>query len=662
MVGFANLAILAGFAALAVPVLLHLMKRQQARNVVFPTVRFLRRSQLPQAGRRTLRDIPLLLLRMLLFALLVLVFSRPFWTPEEGEAGGDAETRPTTHVIVLDVSAGMAADTLMDRAKQAALQRLDAADSEDGVGVILSANQIVREQPPSAPRAAAESAIREAEPTVFAGRHRFALERAADMIPADGNGSLSIVSDFQRGDWSGLPPDLPTDAIKVELVPLEASESANWAVLSARAQPVGTDRVAVRTKLRSFANIDKTVPVQLVAGERILAETETEVPARGMATAELATDHFPTPEARVRIGSDGYAADNEFHVWLGAQPPPKILLAAPFADVPEVRTDVFFLRQALGIPRGDARRRYAVEEVDTQFLFGLNPGGYSALLLVRPGGQLNEEGVETVRRFVDNGGCAMVFLGARSARTVRALKEHGLLDVSYGGLAQPDSPPALEDVHGHPLSEVFGGDEPSDLFLTQLRRYARLEAGDNAEVLVTAEGDTPVVVRQAQGRGAVLAFAVPPNTQWTDLPLRLSFVPLIHELLADSLPEDRGVESVDCGETPPAPANLLGESDAESATPPDTSAPGIVKYAGRPVQVNVARSESDPTQVSLTELRRKLSGGEREEPAAERESPRTAGAGAGGAQPQPLWPWIAAAAALLLLLETLVAQRTPKGE
>lgn len=658
MVGFANLAILAGMVGLAVPVLLHLMKRQQARNVVFPSVRFLRRSQLPQAGRRTLRDIPLLLLRMVLFALLVLVFSRPFWQPEAGDGEGGSETRPATHVIVFDVSAGMAADALMERARKAALERLDAAAPEDRVGVVLSANQIMRELPPSAPRRDAENAIRKAEPTFFAGRHRIAVERAVRMMPPDGNGSLIIVSDFQRGDWSGLPPDLLPPGIHLELLPVEASESANWAVLSARAQSAGADRVVVRGKIRSFANVDKIVPVQLISGERVLAEIETEVPARGVTEVELGTDHFSSPEARLRIGSDDYAADDEFHVWLGAQPPPKVLLAAPFADVPEVRTDVFFLRQALGIRRGTAQGRYEVEQVDTQFLFGLDPSGYSALLLVRPGEQLNEEGIKIVRTFVENGGCAMVFPGARAAVTLRALKEHGLLDVAYRGLAQPGVPPALEEVHGHPLSEVFGGDEPSDLFLTQLRRYARLEAGDSAEVLVTAEAGEPVVLRQTLGRGTLLAFAMPPNTQWTDLPLRLSFVPLIHELLADSLPEDRGVESIACGETPPAPVALLGESDAESAPPPDTSAPGIVKYAGRPVQVNVARSESDPARVALTELRRTLSGDGRETPATDPASPRTAGAEA----PLPLWPWIAGAAALLLLLETLVAQRAPQGE
>ncbi|MFW5802908.1 MAG: BatA domain-containing protein [Verrucomicrobiota bacterium] len=658
MVGFANFAILAGLAGLAVPVLLHLMKRQQARNVVFPSVRFLRRSQLPQAGRRTLRDIPLLLLRMLLFALLVLVFSRPFWQLEPEEGGTGAKTQPNTHVILLDVSASMAADEQMERARKAALERLDDAGPADRIGVVLSANQVVRELSPSASRRDAENAIRKAEPTFFAGRHRSAVERAARMMPADGNGSLIIVSDFQRGDWSGLPGDLLPPGIQLELLPVEAPESANWAVLSARVQSAGEDRVVVRVKIRSFANVDKTVPVQLVVGERVLAETETEVPARGVAIVELAADHFSSPEARLRIGSDGYAADDEFHVWLGAQPPPKVLLAAPFADVPEVRTDVFFLRQALGIPRGTAQGRFEVEQVDTQFLFGLNPSGYSALLLVRPGEQLNKEGIEIVRKFVDNGGCAMVFPGARAAGTLRLLKEHGLLDASYRGLAQPDVSPALEEVHGHPLDEVFGGNEPSDLFLTRLHRYARLEVGDNADVLVTAEKDEPVVLRQTLGRGAVLTFAMPPNPQWTDLPLRLAFVPLVHELLADSLPDDRGVESIACGETPAAPPDLLGESDAESAMPPDTSAPGIVKYAGRPVQVNVARSESDPAQVALTELRRTLSGGERETPAADRESSRTAGAAA----PLQLWPWLACAAALLLLLETLVAQRAPEGE
>ena len=217
---------------------------------------------------------------------------------------------------------------------------------------------------------------------------------------------------------------------------------------------------------------------------------------------------------------------------------------------------------------------------------------------------------------------------------------------------------AVNAVSGDPLAQAFGEGQAADLFLTQLHRYARVDAGDEAEVLVATEEGRPVVLRQSTGRGTLIAFTVPPNPEWTDMPLRLSFVPLLHELLQSALPVERAVAQISCGETPVPPPDLLGGQIADPADRPDTSTPGIVKYAGRPVEINVARSESDPTRASLTALRRRLSnqdtgvaGG------APSASPRSAGMP--GLVDTPLWAWLAALAAALLLVEAMAAQRVP---
>lgn len=79
---FANAILLAGAALISVPILLHLLMRQQPKRIVFPAVRFIKQRQ--QSNRRRLRFRHLLLLtaRCLAIVLLVLAVARPSVPPE----------------------------------------------------------------------------------------------------------------------------------------------------------------------------------------------------------------------------------------------------------------------------------------------------------------------------------------------------------------------------------------------------------------------------------------------------------------------------------------------------------------------------------------------------------------------------------------------------
>src|SRR5919198_1192894 len=101
---FLNPFFLLGLAALAVPVLVHLVRRTRARRVEFPALVFVR--QVPQRTirRRTLRDLLLLALRCLALLLVVFAFTRPFFS--RAGAGREREGARST-VILLDSSLSM---------------------------------------------------------------------------------------------------------------------------------------------------------------------------------------------------------------------------------------------------------------------------------------------------------------------------------------------------------------------------------------------------------------------------------------------------------------------------------------------------------------------------------------------------------------------------
>src|SRR6201989_992515 len=69
-----------GVAALAAPILVHLVRRTRARRIQFPALVFVR--QVPQRTirRRTIQNLLLMIILCLAILLIVIAFMRPFFS------------------------------------------------------------------------------------------------------------------------------------------------------------------------------------------------------------------------------------------------------------------------------------------------------------------------------------------------------------------------------------------------------------------------------------------------------------------------------------------------------------------------------------------------------------------------------------------------------
>src|SRR5512146_2002558 len=75
---FLNWAMLFGLLAVAVPIIIHLLNRRQARRVDWGAMRFLLASMTSRKRHIMVEEIILMAIRCLLMALLVLAMARPF--------------------------------------------------------------------------------------------------------------------------------------------------------------------------------------------------------------------------------------------------------------------------------------------------------------------------------------------------------------------------------------------------------------------------------------------------------------------------------------------------------------------------------------------------------------------------------------------------------
>src|SRR5437763_5140787 len=94
-------AFLGGLAAIAVPVIIHLINRERKVVVEFPSLMFLQRIPYRSVRRQKIRHLLLLLMRCAALALLVAAFARPFFQKRQ-TAIGNSGARDV--VILLDRS------------------------------------------------------------------------------------------------------------------------------------------------------------------------------------------------------------------------------------------------------------------------------------------------------------------------------------------------------------------------------------------------------------------------------------------------------------------------------------------------------------------------------------------------------------------------------
>lgn len=135
---FANPLMLAGLALAAAPVIIHLFFRMRRRRAVFPPLQFLRRTQTVQSSRLKLRDLILLLCRVLAVLCLALAFARPYFLGQELEAG--VESGAVDLILLVDNSSSMSYKpdqvSRLDLAREMAERFIAQRQPGDRVGIL----------------------------------------------------------------------------------------------------------------------------------------------------------------------------------------------------------------------------------------------------------------------------------------------------------------------------------------------------------------------------------------------------------------------------------------------------------------------------------------------------------------------------------------------
>src|SRR2546425_7464750 len=194
MLSFLSPLFLAGAAAAAVPLILHLLKREPEPRVKFAAVRLLKNAPVELTEKRHLRELLLLALRIAALVLLALAFARPFL------ASGAALGSSGVTMIAIDASYSMSAPRRMARARELAKEAIARAPAGDRIGVLTFSDVADVVAKPSLDRAFAAGAVEAVTPGFGATRYRAGLNAAAQAL-GGARGTIVVVTGLQESGW-----------------------------------------------------------------------------------------------------------------------------------------------------------------------------------------------------------------------------------------------------------------------------------------------------------------------------------------------------------------------------------------------------------------------------------------------------------------------------
>ena len=622
---------LVGAAAAAIPIVLHLLKREPEVHVKFSAVKLLQAAPVEHAQKRHLRELLLLALRVAALLLLAFAFARPFLTAS-ASAGASGVT-----VVALDTSLSMSAPGQFEKAQRLARQAIDNARGGT-TSVITFADTATVVSPPSGDSAAARAAVDRARPGVSSTSYRGALNAAASLMNGR-RGTIVIVTDLQANGWdAGDRVSLPA-SVAIQIADVGAPPE-NLAVTAAR---LVDDRVVATVRnTGSEARQAHVVLNVKVAGDNSAATTkgaETTIPVGAQESADAS---FPVPAGRwasVTVDDEkGVAADNARYLVLDANARPAILIVTEKGDLSR---EGFYVNQALLASAVDSHG-YDVEGVsgaDLQKWDDARFDAHSAVILLSTRG-LDHHGRALVADYVKKGGGVLVAAGAGIEGEV-IQETLGDSKVSMvppaAGVSAPVRALAPADVR-HPVFRALGG--RSSLGLVKFKQIAQIRAAECPTLAQFTTGE-PALVDCDVAAGRAIVFASDLDNKWNDFPLHATFVPFVHEAIRYLSSGRRSSDYV----IAQVPAGVPRVPGVAPFTPVEGAAPQLVAVNVDPAESDPSRLTADEFQTAVNRLQEGAAGDDHVE-ARQRE------------EGQHLWQYVLGLMIAMLVVESAVAMRT----
>lgn len=574
-----------------VPILLHLITLRRLRTVELSTFRFLMESYVQQRRKVKLLEFLLMLLRTAFVAMIVLALSRPVverfrWlTP--GNTGRDV-------TIIMDAGVSMGlrtgGTTSLERASGTARAIVNLLGSADRVTVIRAGSKpqvllsrFAGEPDPILAR------INELRTDIASSNMPAALEMA---LTADRQGRriVYVITDFSRGSWGGLKdhPALATLDQTTQLVLMDVGSTTpvvNAAVVGDPPQVVnqiaGLPVMLSATIVNGSAekSIDTVLSVILDDEQVARFNVSLQPGQRVTRPIPVTPSRAGAIRGRFELPADAFPDDDSYLFCLNVEPSLDVLIVAPPGSATGQSDDELYLRAALtsalharGTATTEEKQIAASLRITT-----IKPDQLTAMALAESHVVILADVPMTqaigamLGSYVQDGGGMLIFPGphvrgeyyqAHLLRMPGATSAGDAAVLIQPPVGNPDNEAEFRHITGvdltHPVLNVFAEKDARYFSTVRIFRHfpLKLPTGAEAEetpatapspdhppvltppqnalarILMRLPDRSPAMIERQIGKGRVIIAGFPATPQWSNLPLKPEFVPLMLRAVA----------------------------------------------------------------------------------------------------------------------------------
>ena len=574
---FLNPLFLLGMAAIAAPIIVHLVRRTKAPRVEFPSLMFVRRVPQRTIRRRQFTNWLLLLLRCLAFLLLALAFVRPYF----GNSRAEADGQQRSNVILFDNSFSLRYGNRFEQAKARARALVDQANGERLALIAFNQSHEVLSKFTN-DGGQIKTAIDALQPGAGATDYTQGL-RAADTLLREvtrGDKRIFLFSDFQAAGQNPAEAAFQlSKEIKLVTIDLGEEKSPNLAVTETSIQPLiyqakYSDKLTAR--IANFSDEEKPgVRVEFQLNDHTVEKREVKIAAHDAATVEFTGFNLNEGINRgiLQIEGDNFAYDNRFYFTLRRAQQMKALV---IDTAGRGRGESFYLRSALTTGEN------LPFTLEVKTAGSVNPNDLGSYRVIILNDAATSAGLSAgLIKFVEAGGGLIFAAGPHTDAS------------TFNGAFQNLAPAKLEatvQLRGdyvsmsdiktdHPIFEVFK--QSGRLSAARVTGYTRATPREGAQVLARYEDGSPALVEAAHGAGKMLLLTTSLDAGWNDLPLTPTYLPFVRQMaryLGER--EERAWQTV--GQTfTVTPARESKDKEAQPAMPPAVDAPSGERITDR---------------------------------------------------------------------------------
>ena len=515
------LYLIAALGAL-VPLIIHLLFRQRARIQVFPSLEFLRKMMRKRTRRFQLKQILLLIARMLLLGFIAVALAKPTITGGKVVKGH----LPTSAVIVLDDSFSMqrseSGRRLFDVAVEKVRALLDYFERGDEIHLFTASVPMRNLTEPGAKdperlRGLVEEIACSNRVTDMATP----LKQALAILGRSDNPSkeIYIISDMQKTAWDELAETVETEATDVKVMVVDiAAEEVNACVKEIGFRiPAGSDDLEMEVNFERFKYEDAQGRVAEVFVRDVLLDRAVFSP--GEFTREKEVFRLPAFEGflwgEAAMAEDRLPIDDRRYFALPSRRRTVGIIGGSY-----------YVSKALSPKGGSGFRPVEIEEgaLNRENLGRLD------ILVADNVTRFSPLEIEALSDFLTGGGSLLLFLGSRvdiGAYNRNLLPHRGSLridGVSEGGEAGFYTIDRIE--RGH---RIFSKFKPDASPFSDARFYQFMKVSPNGDrVIATFSDGSPAMI---EPRDRVIVVTSSADIAWSDFVLTSQFLPILHETL-----------------------------------------------------------------------------------------------------------------------------------